>query len=1339
MPLTSDIKPWGIKPLPGMNSKIEDLELNDKFVEVAQNCRFDGQPGSVDKRLPTTYYNSASLGTGGILGLYRYYSKGGTIKSVTVHDTTAYVGDDSAGTFSAIRTNLTTGKRTSFLTYKDIIIASNGYDNMWCYDGSSDNVTWELGACKATLSANTGTVLEDCEDAWNEQVIANVTAATDTGYVGTNCAKFTITDTFTTGIIGSEVVSATDLHASSYIHMWIKSSESLANTVLKFCVDEHGSLASSRDFDVGALTADTWTRVSIDTTAITETAIISIGFKMNADQNKNIILYVDDVRWSKLGHGAYYYSVTMDADAYICGAVSNTVTTTASYTQVSLTNIPIGPIGTTNRKIFRTAVGGSELKLVATISDNETTTYTDNIDDAHLGATMGAVTDDMPKGSTLQLHRERLFVTGDPNYPNRIYYANPYLPWYIQQTTNLDYMEIDADDGDTIMGIPIQLGVMLCLKKRTLRKLYITSATSGADPATWYAEDPIAFTGTPAQWSVVQTQHGVVFLGWDHWKRFNGSAVEDIIDEFDTNDVLPGLYNQVFSYWLQDDILLAGYSDSTVATKSNNRLMRFDFKRNTLSYDTIAANCISANVGDNETGDVLIGDSVNGYVYKAERSDIYYKLLTKTQANAGTENTTFVGGTEASPTIQIGSTTTAAAIVSDVCVLWDDPTTSPGSNWTEITTLNDKFILINTAAVGTTGTVTVSDTTESTVNYLKFRIFKHSAGTDYEFPVGSIVMYGTDGTPEGWVDYSTDGYYIQLNATPGSGSMQLPILAGDGGTNLDQTIALRFIKKVGESAAWDGIANYAYALYYSAVDPAANEFTDVTSTYTGKYLKSGTSLLATTGDDSTGSTDPIQSSSTNHTYSSGNTGVGENTIDGDVATYYSHVGGDYATGSGGSFGSTVTVISQHDFSAARTISSVTYRAYVYSQSNSSTDNAHYAYIYVEYNVGGVWTAFTGGTVSGGAATDGNTTIGSASASTTITQTVTDVIGIRIRVSNSGSFHNSDGNHTWDCRIYELASVSQAASYVTFRLVSKILGKMKDYNSAIAANTQYGTWISPGIQVSAETLGSMYWNEDKLSTDEINVYTRTGATQSSVEDGTAITTVDHTTEKFTLIGHGLSNTNRITIDATVMPAGLVKTRVYYVVGVSGADFQVSYTSGGAVVTFTSNGTAVTFKKWSSTVLSDPNGSAIGSTAAEWIQYLVAFICADSTADNPTVYFTGGYAIQFNYARGVSYAESSVEFIYRTGYRHFDDAFADKIFKKILVYHTGDTGNMLVKWNTENASGSLTCDLSSYGSRFESFFPDTAFGRKLNLEIYKNDLYDLKVKEINGLYTPEPIII
>lgn len=85
--------------------------------------------------------------------------------------------------------------------------------------------------------------------------------------------------------------------------------------------------------------------------------------------------------------GTYTWKVTfVSANGESQGGItSSPLTITAQ--QANLTAIPLGPTGTTQRKIYRVTAGGLDgtQKLVATIADNTTTTYTDNIADGALG------------------------------------------------------------------------------------------------------------------------------------------------------------------------------------------------------------------------------------------------------------------------------------------------------------------------------------------------------------------------------------------------------------------------------------------------------------------------------------------------------------------------------------------------------------------------------------------------------------------------------------------------------------------------------------------------------------------------------------------------------------------------------------------------------------------------------------------------------------------------------------------------------------------------------------------------------------------------------------------
>lgn len=89
-------------------------------------------------------------------------------------------------------------------------------------------------------------------------------------------------------------------------------------------------------------------------------------------------------------NGVHRYAVTFvtSAGQTQAGTVSAAVTVADKTTngKVSLTAIPLGGLAVTSRKIYRTVAGGSAYLLLTTLSDNTTTTYTDNTADSSLGA-----------------------------------------------------------------------------------------------------------------------------------------------------------------------------------------------------------------------------------------------------------------------------------------------------------------------------------------------------------------------------------------------------------------------------------------------------------------------------------------------------------------------------------------------------------------------------------------------------------------------------------------------------------------------------------------------------------------------------------------------------------------------------------------------------------------------------------------------------------------------------------------------------------------------------------------------------------------------------------------
>jgi hypothetical protein len=147
-----------------------------------------------------------------------------------------------------------------------------------------------------------GLIVEDCEDAWNEGVVANVTSTLDGAVfaTGAGSAKFEVAAGFTTGRIGYETVSIVGNTLAAYqaLAVWVKSSVAVAAGQLQIMLDDTALCASPLvTVNLPAIPAAVWTLCIVPTSfaACASKTVISVGVNATADIGA-FDLNIDSVR-----------------------------------------------------------------------------------------------------------------------------------------------------------------------------------------------------------------------------------------------------------------------------------------------------------------------------------------------------------------------------------------------------------------------------------------------------------------------------------------------------------------------------------------------------------------------------------------------------------------------------------------------------------------------------------------------------------------------------------------------------------------------------------------------------------------------------------------------------------------------------------------------------------------------------------------------------------------------------------------------------------------------------------------------------------------------------------
>jgi len=341
-------------------------------------------------------------------------------------------------------------------------------------------------------------------------------------------------------------------------------------------------------------------------------------------------------------------------------AVSNPIQTGSSVQDITLTDIPLGPSGTTNRYLYRTegqasrnALAAATFYLAVTINDNTTTTANDTTDDATLVGqtewdTSGKSNLTPPIVKYITIHKERLFGANKPNYNSYLFWSYAYKPDIFSAS---DYDFVRIDDGDEITFLREQLGKLVIGKTNT-----ITNFETQNSSDTYWQFYTYSFVGCPAPYSVSTSPIGIIYLGWDGIYVYNGQTsqlISDVVTK-DIRDISQANLSNVAGIYFQNEYHLA-YTSKESGASDNDTVLIYDTVRDSYVIDDKEINCYTVFNSGNDFGTLYGGSSAedgNVYAHNPALSTLIFRY--KSDFQAGTSDSLSIGGTENAPSIELG-------------------------------------------------------------------------------------------------------------------------------------------------------------------------------------------------------------------------------------------------------------------------------------------------------------------------------------------------------------------------------------------------------------------------------------------------------------------------------------------------------------------------------------------------------------------------------------------------------------------------------------------------------------------------------------------------------------
>ena len=388
--------------------------------------------------------------------------------------------------------------------------------------------------------------------------------------------------------------------------------------------------------------------------------------------------------------GAYSYKISYQMDGYQegnAGVASNSVSPASEKIELSAIPTSSNP-RVTGRHIYRTQTGGSIYYFLATISDNTTTTYSDNNADGVLTTSRTAPSDYSGPAENYRygvLHKSRIFqFRGETNKSRGIYSdirSGTAYPDVYPANNSFDFRK---DDGAEItLACEDRFGNLIVGKANGLIRIN----TDADSPVAWSGfQKLVSVDGCVAPFGWSSTHIGVIYVsGYGESKLrlmiWTGQASEPFLEEFwPILDRVPkAVVDEIIGHY-KDGFFFLAYRDPDAGTETyNNQVLIVNLTNLSWSIDDKNVECFANWNYISDSGELYTGSSdTTGFLVREDTLAEDIIIDSKADLDEGTYSQCSASAvprlvmTQAELTDDFGATTVSA--ISDVVsTLVDDP------------------------------------------------------------------------------------------------------------------------------------------------------------------------------------------------------------------------------------------------------------------------------------------------------------------------------------------------------------------------------------------------------------------------------------------------------------------------------------------------------------------------------------------------------------------------------------------------------------------------------------------------------------------------------------------